>query len=72
MAPVDEVVRAGDVVRYDPMPSACIEQVREVVSIAVQGNHDRAVETPNRYRGNEKAYAGLKYTQSQLLDGQRQ
>lgn len=72
MPPVDEVVCAGDVVGYNPMPSACVERVQEVASVTVQGNHDRAVENPDRYRANQMAYAGLEYAQNELTDSQRQ
>ncbi len=72
MPPVDEIVCAGDVVGYNAMPSACVERVQEVASVTVQGNHDRTVENPDRYRANHMAYAGLEYTRNELTDSQRQ
>ncbi|MCD2201639.1 metallophosphatase family protein [Halobacterium sp. KA-4] len=72
MPPVDEVVCAGDIVGYNPIPSTCVERVQEVASVTVQGNHDRTVENPDKYRANQMAYAGLEYAQSVLTDSQRQ
>lgn len=59
MASVDKVVCAGDVVGYNPWPAECVELVREVADIVVRGNHDRTVETPERYQANHMAMAGL-------------
>ena len=71
MSPVNEIVCAGDVIGYNPMSRACVDQVQEVASITVQGNHDRVVENPDRYRGNEMAFAGLKHARNELSDTQR-
>ncbi len=67
---VDELVCVGDVVGYNPWPAECVERIREVASITVQGNHDRAVENPLRYANNEMARAGLEHAQSELTDEQ--
>jgi len=72
MPPVDDVVCAGDVVGYNPWPRECLERVRAVSSLVVQGNHDRNVETPRRYEGNEMAHAGLELAQEELSDEQRE
>lgn len=71
MPAVDEIVCAGDIVGYNPWPAACVERVREVASVCVQGNHDRNVETPGRYKHNKMAYAGLKLAKERLSDEQR-
>lgn len=71
MPAVDDLVCTGDVVGYNPWPAACVERVREVASICVQGNHDRTVETPERYAHNEMAHAGLELANERLTDEQR-
>jgi putative phosphoesterase len=70
MPPVDDIVCAGDVVGYNPWPVECLERVREVASVSVQGNHDRTVDTPSRYAANPMAEAGLEHAQSALDDEQ--
>ena len=72
LPPVDRLVCLGDVVGYKPWPAACLELVRERCAMTVQGNHDRNVETPERYRGNEMAYAGLRHAAERLSDPQRE
>jgi len=71
MPPVDKIVCAGDIVGYNPWPAACLDRVRKVAAITVQGNHDRTVETPERYAHNEMARAGLEHARSELDDEQR-
>jgi len=71
MPDVEEVICAGDVVGYNPWPGECVDRVREVCSVCVQGNHDRLVETPERYAHNEMAGAGLEHAKSQLDTDQR-
>lgn len=70
MPPVDEIHCAGDVVGYNPWPSECLERVRETCSHVVQGNHDRTVETPERYSANQMAMAGLEHARTELDDEQ--
>ena len=72
MPPVDDIICAGDVVGYNPWPRECLERVRAVSSLVVQGNHDRNVETPHRYEHNEMAHAGLELAQKELTDEQRE
>lgn len=67
---MDKIVCAGDVIGYNPWPAACVERIREVASVTVQGNHDRAVEDPLRYAHNEMAKAGLEHARSKLTDEQ--
>ncbi|WP_418282674.1 metallophosphoesterase family protein [Halorubrum sp. DTA98] len=68
MPPVDDVVCAGDVVGYNPWPAACLDRVREVASVTVQGNHDATVETPERYRANRMAERGLEHARATLSE----
>lgn len=70
MPPVDDVVCAGDVVGYNPWPAACVDRVRETASTTVQGNHDATVETPERYRANRMAAAGLEHARAELSEPQ--
>ncbi|WP_092704906.1 metallophosphoesterase family protein [Halovenus aranensis] len=63
---VDDIVCAGDIVGYNPWPRDCLERVREVVSITMQGNHDRAVDDPSSYAHNPMAKAGLEHAQANL------
>ena len=70
MVSVDEIVCAGDVIGYNPMPNSCVDRIQQVVSVSVQGNHDRLVENPDRYRANQMAYEGLKYAQNEVSDTQ--
>jgi len=67
---VDIIVCVGDVIGYNPWPAECVERVRDVASVTVQGNHDRTVRTPERYRANQMAYAGLEYALAELSEDQ--
>ncbi|EMA68994.1 phosphodiesterase, MJ0936 family protein [Halorubrum aidingense JCM 13560] len=70
MPAVDRIVCAGDVIGYNPWPAECVERVREVAATTVRGNHDRTVETPERYRANRMAEAGLEHAKATLSDDQ--
>jgi len=70
MPQVDHIVCAGDIVGYGPWPGDCLEIIRDVSDICVQGNHDRAVDTPQRYEHNEMARAGLAHAKKELTDSQ--
>jgi putative phosphoesterase len=72
MPPVEIIVCAGDVVGYNPWPAECVERVREVADTVVIGNHDRAVEQPQRYRANRMAEAGLEFAKESLSRAQLQ
>ena len=72
MPSVDQLVCAGDVIGYNPWPAECVEIVRERSIPCVQGNHDRAIDTPEQYRSNAMAYKGLLYAADQLNDDQRE
>lgn len=66
MPAVDSIVCAGDVIGYNPWPAACVERIRSVADATVRGNHDRTVETPERYRANRMAEAGLEHAKREL------
>lgn len=66
----DVVACAGDVVGYGPNPADCVELVRDVADVVVAGNHDRAVETPERYAGHSTAGPGLRHAFDELDDDQ--
>ena len=72
MPPVDMIICAGDIVGYNPWPRECLERVRSISSLVVQGNHDRNVDTPHRYEHNEMAHAGLELAQKELTDDTRE
>ena len=47
---IDRLVFLGDIVGYGPDPGWCIDQVESFVAkgaIALRGNHDRAIGTPD-------------------------
>jgi putative phosphoesterase len=84
MPAVDRLICAGDVVGYNPHPEPCVAAVRGRSGLladrgvdvptplpTVQGNHDRTVETPERYRHNRMAHAGLELARERLDDGDR-
>lgn len=70
MPSVDTMVCAGDVVGYNPWPSACIEAVREREIPTVMGNHDRAVAAGDAFDFTSMAGAGVEYTRKELDDGE--
>ena len=70
MPAVDRIVCAGDVIGYNPFPRECVETVRERGWPTVQGNHDRVVTSPDSYRHNQMAHAGLTYARERLDDDQ--
>lgn len=72
MPDVDRIVCAGDVVGYNPWPVECVERIRDVTAVCVQGNHDRAVETPEEYAHNDMARAGLELAKERLGHDQRE
>jgi predicted phosphodiesterase len=71
MPPVDDIICVGDIVGYNPWPAECVERVKRVADLTVQGNHDRNVATPQRYAHNEMARAGLELANDELTDEQR-
>jgi putative phosphoesterase len=71
MPPVDRLVCAGDIVGYNPMPAESVSVVRECADVIVQGNHDRAVESPSQVRGNQMAFAGIQFARSRLSPEQQ-
>lgn len=67
---VDAVVCAGDVVGYNPWPAECVDRVRDVADVVVQGNHDAAVEHPSRFQANQLAKAGVEFAAENLSEDQ--
>jgi putative phosphoesterase len=70
-ADLDAICCAGDIVGYSAWPAECVERVREVCDVVVRGNHDREVDNPDSYSGNEMARAGLKHAKAVLSAEQR-
>ncbi|MEY7849234.1 metallophosphoesterase [Natrarchaeobius sp. A-rgal3] len=68
MAPVDEVLCAGDVVGYNPWPAACVDELRERDVPTVMGNHDAAVAAETPFRFNGMARAGVEYAKRHLSE----
>ncbi len=68
MPPVDGLVCAGDVVGYNPWPSACVAAMRDREVPTVMGNHDRAVASGTAFRFNQMAAAGVEYAREELSD----
>lgn len=66
LPPVDAVVCLGDVVGYGPEPKRCVDRIREVAQIVLQGNHERTLEDPHRYAGHELAHDGLTHAVDRL------
>ncbi len=65
----DLVVQVGDVVGYGAAPEACIELLRDVEAVVVQGNHDAAcVGAIDARCFNPAARAALDWTRNQLDD----
>jgi predicted phosphodiesterase len=48
MKEVDKLICCGDIVGYGPRPKQCVEKVREICDLCVQGNHDRDIANPER------------------------
>ncbi len=63
---VDSLVCAGDIVGYGPDPKACASIIRKNSDVCIAGNHDREVNTPDRYSGHPTAGPGLKHAYEEL------
>ncbi|MFB6085501.1 MAG: metallophosphoesterase [Halodesulfurarchaeum sp.] len=70
MPAVDRLVCAGDLVGYNPWPSATVETIRERDVPCVKGNHDRVVASGGNFRGNRMANAGVAHAREQLSTDQ--
>ena len=70
MPDVDAVVCAGDVVGYNPWPTACVDSIRSNGVPTVMGNHDRAVANGTGFGANGMADAGARYAHD-ALNGDR-
>lgn len=69
---IDVKICLGDIIGYNLWPRDCLEIVNEKFDIIVQGNHDRNVKNPARYKSNPMAYHGLKHSKEQLSQSQTQ
>lgn len=72
MPAVGDLVCGGDVIGYNPWPADCVDLVRERCSVTVEGNHDRNLDTPERYAHNHMAEAGLEHAKERLDEGQKE
>lgn len=63
---IDSICCLGDIVGYSAWPAECVMRVRDVCDIVVQGNHDRDIDDPEAYSGNEMAQAGLQHAKERL------
>lgn len=63
---LDAICCVGDIVGYSAWPAECVSRVREVCDVVVQGNHDRDIEDPESYGGNEMVQAGLQHANAEL------
>lgn len=68
---VEKIICCGDIVGYGPQPKECVERVREVSDIVVQGNHDRMASNPGNYN-NPLVIKSLNYAQRELDNYQLQ
>ncbi|WP_302083090.1 metallophosphoesterase family protein [Salinibaculum rarum] len=51
---VNAVVCLGDIVGYGPQPAACLDTVREVADVVVQGNHSGNSAEAHPFTGGRK------------------
>lgn len=70
MPAVDQLVCVGDVVGYNPMPTECVQLIRDRADIVVRGNHDGAIDRPKTMLGNPMARNGLEFAREQVSDDQ--
>jgi predicted phosphodiesterase len=69
---VDGVWCLGDVTGYGPEPGACIDRLKDLVSVCVAGNHDRgSIEKLDLSVFNPLGQAALRWIQQQLNAGQQ-
>ena len=62
----------GDVVGYGPDPGPCIDRLRELDALSLQGNHEAALLGLPTGRFNRAAQAAIEYSRSALSDSQLQ
>jgi putative phosphoesterase len=72
LPPVDQVVCLGDIVGYNPWPATCVERIRAVADVTVQGNHDRDITSLDQYPDAPRAEAGLRHAFESLSTDQRE
>lgn len=66
---VDKIICCGDIVGYGPQPKECVEAIRDVAEVVVQGNHDKYVSNPTHYN-NPVVSDGLRHAQNELAHPQ--
>lgn len=71
MPAVDRLVFVGDAVGYNASPAECVARIRETADVAVQGNHDRDVDTVGVYDHSPMAREGILHAREALSDDQR-
>lgn len=67
---LDGIVCCGDIVGYGPKPRECVEIVKDVCDVYVQGNHDRDLEQPDRYIQGSSVHKGLMHARDELTEEQ--
>lgn len=68
-----EIVCIGDIVGYGPRPEQCLNTIRKMAAVCVQGNHDWAVtHSDKKVRMNPLAATGVEFSRQQLKDEQLQ
>ena len=69
---VDQHLSVGDLVGYNPDPIRCIDHVRDIGCIVVQGNHDFfSVRMPSTRDMSAVAAAAIEWTRAHLHDDHR-
>ncbi len=63
----DELWCLGDIVGYGPRPNECVEMIRDMATLCVPGNHDRAVlDQLDTLQFNDMAREAILWTRSEL------
>lgn len=69
---VDQRVCLGDTVGYNADPAACLDRVRKVADVVVQGNHDLYSANKEALEDfNPVARAGVEYSRKHLVEEQK-
>jgi diadenosine tetraphosphatase ApaH/serine/threonine PP2A family protein phosphatase len=67
---IDRWICLGDVVGYGPDPGPCIDRLRELGAMTLQGNHEAALLELPTGRFNRAAQAAIEYSRSMLDEAQ--
>lgn len=68
MPDVDIIISLGDVIGYGPHSQQVAEKVDNTVEFSLRGNHETYLEYPERAKGNEGAYEGIKHAENNISD----